>query len=103
MKHFDDRQLKRCSILVIIGVALVVPIASLYVLYCIPAADVLARLSAVVGFSAVFAACLAVFTRARSVEVFAATAAYVFLCGCAAALLQSRLPSFALMLPVSHV
>jgi hypothetical protein len=39
--------------------------------------DLLARLGAIVGFSAAFSLVLAVATKARPVEVFAATAAYV--------------------------
>jgi hypothetical protein len=53
------------------------PISSIVVLYFV--SSTLARLAIVVGFTGLFALCLALTKRARRVEVFATTSAYQFL------------------------
>jgi hypothetical protein len=61
----------------IVNVMLSTLLPSLAVLALYLINDPLARLGAIVGFSAAFSLVLAIFTKARPVEVFAATAAYV--------------------------
>jgi len=53
--------------------ASLIPIASILILYFV--ANTLDRLAIAVAFTGMFAFCLAVMTRARRVEVFAATSA----------------------------
>lgn len=53
--------------------ASLIPIASILILYFV--ANTLDRLAIAVAFTGMFAFCLAVTTRARRVEVFAATSA----------------------------
>lgn len=50
-----------------------IPTAAISVLYYVH--DMVARLGAILAFSAVFSLALAVFTKAKKVEIFAATAA----------------------------
>ena len=58
-----------------IGITLgtLIPTASIFVLYYVN--DMVARLLAILAFSALFSIALAVFTKAKKVEIFAATAA----------------------------
>lgn len=59
----------------IVGITLgtLIPTAAIFVLYYVH--DMVARLGAILAFSALFSLALAVFTKAKKVEIFAATAA----------------------------
>ncbi|SLM38568.1 hypothetical protein LPUS_08827 [Lasallia pustulata] len=60
----------------IVGITLgtLIPTAAIFVLYYVH--DMVARLGAILAFSALFSLALAVFTKAKKVEIFAATAAF---------------------------
>lgn len=59
----------------IVGISLgtLIPAAAIFVLYYVH--DMVARLGAILAFSALFSLALALFTKAKKVEIFAATAA----------------------------
>jgi len=60
-----------------VGVVLasVIPAASIFTLYFVN--NMIDRLGVLLAYSGLFSICLAIFTTARRVEIFAATAAYV--------------------------
>jgi len=58
-------------------VASLLPAISILALYFIH--NMLARLGAIMAFSALFSFTLAIFTTAKRIEIFAATAAYVLI------------------------
>ena len=63
----------------LIGVLLAscIPAASIFTLYFVE--DMVDRLGIIVAYSAIFSICLGLFTTARRVEIFGATAAYASL------------------------
>ncbi|KAB8754758.1 hypothetical protein FH972_026549 [Carpinus fangiana] len=71
---FHDARLHAISHIIGTLIASLLPAACIFALYFID--HVLARLGAIMGFSALFSFTLAIFTRARPVEIFAATAAF---------------------------
>ena len=76
----------------LVGVILasIIPAASIFTLYFV--SDMVDRLGILLAFSALFSICLALFTTARRIEIFAATAAYVLLLSllCLSGLLDKR-------------
>ncbi len=84
--HYKESSLKAVSHMCGILFAATVPAASIFALYYIR--DMVARLGAILAFSTLFSICLAIFTTARRVEIFAATAAYAFMFALAALLLH---------------
>lgn len=88
LTEWNDKKLRRYTGLFVVLISYAIPAGALFALYFIPMNQMVARLGAVVGFSAVFSVCLKLFTRARPIEVFAAVAAYVFLFGIIAVLLS---------------
>lgn len=75
--HYGKTGFKRMARIVNIMLSTLLPSLAIIALYLVK--DPLSRLGAIVGFSATFSLVLAIFTKARPVEVFAATAAYGFL------------------------
>ena len=71
--HYGKMGFKRMARTLNRMLSALLPSLSVLALYLINSP--LARLGAIVGFSAVFSLVLTVFTKARPVEVFAATAA----------------------------
>lgn len=80
LSHYEDLRLNAISHFVGTMIASLLPAISIFVLYFVH--NMLARLGAIMAFSALFSFTLAVFTTAKRIEIFAATAAYVavFLC-----------------------
>jgi len=72
--HYRDSNLKVISHLVGVILASLIPAASIFTLYYVT--HMVARLGIILAFSALFSICLALFTTARRVEIFGATAAY---------------------------
>jgi hypothetical protein len=70
---YDERRIERVMDILVTVLASLIPIASILILYFV--ANTLDRLAIAVAFTGMFAFCLAVMTRARRVEVFAATSA----------------------------
>jgi hypothetical protein len=83
--NYEKASIKAVSHILGILFAAAIPAASIFTLYYIH--DMVKRLGAILAFSALFSICLAVFTTARRVEIFAATAAYAFVFALAASLL----------------
>ena len=75
MVEWNDKSYKKMARVVIVIISTLFPTVAVLSLYLVK--DMVARLGAVLGFSALFSIVLAVFTNARPVEIFAATAAYV--------------------------
>ncbi|KAK5167867.1 hypothetical protein LTR04_007120 [Oleoguttula sp. CCFEE 6159] len=75
LTHYKDTHLNAVSHFVGTLLASLLPAISIFVLYFVQ--NMLARLGAIMAFSALFAFTLAVFTKATRIEIFAATAAYV--------------------------
>jgi hypothetical protein len=73
LTEYDDAKLTAITDFISVVVATMLPTASIFVLYSVT--NMLARLGVIMAFSVVFSATLSVFTRARKIEVFAATAA----------------------------
>ncbi|TKA79572.1 hypothetical protein B0A49_02999 [Cryomyces minteri] len=74
LTHYKDTHLNAVSHFVGALLASLLPAISIIVLYFVQ--NMLARLGAIMAFSAVFAFTLAVFTKATRIEIFAATAAF---------------------------
>jgi hypothetical protein len=74
--HYSESSLKKVAHILGILFASTIPAASIFTLYYVH--DMVARLGAILAFSTLFSICLAVFTTARRVEIFGATAAYAF-------------------------
>ncbi|PMD29525.1 hypothetical protein L207DRAFT_538709 [Hyaloscypha variabilis F] len=55
-------------------IACLLPLSSIIILYCV--SSLLVRLGIVIAYVVVFSACLALFTRARRVEIFAGVAGF---------------------------
>jgi len=72
--HYEDDKVINFVQVLSTVIASILPISSIVVLYFVP--NTLTRLLIVVGFTGLFALCLALTTRARRVEVFAATSAF---------------------------
>ena len=72
--HYRKMHLRAVSHLVGVVLASVIPAASIFTLYYIQSP--VNRLICLLGYSALFSVCLALFTSARRVEIFAATAAF---------------------------
>jgi hypothetical protein len=73
--HYRKGNVRAVSHLVGILLASLIPAASIFTLYFVP--HMTDRLGVILAYSALFSICLGVFTTARRVEIFAATAAYV--------------------------
>jgi len=71
--EYKDSTISAAARVLKITLAAIISPASIFVLYFVT--NILARLGIITGFCAVFSLILAVFTRARTVEIFAATAA----------------------------
>jgi hypothetical protein len=71
--HYSKAGFKRMARTLNVLLSALLPSLGVLGLYLIK--DPLSRLGAIVGFSAVFSLVLALFTKARLVEIFAATAA----------------------------
>jgi hypothetical protein len=71
--HYGKAGFKRMARIANVMLSTLLPSLAVLALYMIH--DPLSRLGAIVGFSAAFSLVLAFFTKARPVEVFAATAA----------------------------
>jgi Family of unknown function (DUF6594) len=71
--RYEERKIERVMDILVTVLASLIPIASIIVLYFV--GSTLDRLAITVAFTGLFAFCLAVTTRARRVEVFAATSA----------------------------
>ncbi len=74
MYHYRKLHLRAVSHLVGVMLASVIPAASIFTLYFIQ--HPVDRLLVLLAYSALFSVCLALFTSARRVEIFAATAAF---------------------------
>ena len=72
--HYRKRHLRAVSHLFGVVLASVIPAASIFTLYYV--VRPVDRLIVLLGYSALFSVCLALFTNARRVEIFAATAAF---------------------------
>ncbi|KAN0119645.1 hypothetical protein V8E51_001853 [Hyaloscypha variabilis] len=72
--HYEDRKVERVVDILVTVLASLIPIASILILYFV--ANTLDRLAITVAFTGIFAFSLTVTTRARRVEVFAATSAF---------------------------
>jgi hypothetical protein len=72
--HYRKLHLRAFSHLIGVILASVIPAASIFTLYFVP--HPVDRLVVLLGFSVLFSVCLALFTSARRVEVFSATAAF---------------------------
>lgn len=73
--HYRKGNIRAISHLVGILLASMIPAASIFTLYYVP--HMTDRLGVILAYSALFSICLGVFTTARRVEIFGATAAYV--------------------------
>jgi len=71
--QYEEKKIERTVDILVTVLASLIPIASILILYFV--ANTLHRLAITVAFTGIFAFCLAVTTRARRVEVFAATSA----------------------------
>ncbi|KAF7514121.1 hypothetical protein GJ744_004446 [Endocarpon pusillum] len=72
--HYRKGNVRAVSHLVGILLASLIPAASIFTLYFVP--HMTDRLGVIVAYTALFSICLGVFTTARRVEIFAATAAF---------------------------
>ena len=75
--HYKKSNLRFCSHLIGVLLASCVPAAAIYTLYFVQ--SMIDRLGVIVAYSAIFSICLGLFTTARRVEIFGATAAYASL------------------------
>jgi hypothetical protein len=75
MYHYRKTRLRAVSHLIGVLLASCIPAASIFTLYYVH--NMVDRLGIILVFSAIFSICLALFTTARRVEIFGATAAYV--------------------------
>jgi len=75
--HYRKTHLRGISHLIGILLASCIPAASIFTLYFVQ--SMIDRLGVIVAYSAIFSICLGVFTTARRVEIFGATAAYASL------------------------
>ena len=73
--EYPDRRLNRATEVVSITLSALLPTTSIVVLNYIPAKPDIGRLAFILGFSGVFTLCLALFTEARRIEIFAAATA----------------------------
>lgn len=74
MVHYRKLHLRAVSHLIGVVLASVIPAASIFTLYFVQ--NPINRLVVLLAYSALFSVCLALFTSARRVEIFAATAAF---------------------------
>ncbi|MCJ1364618.1 hypothetical protein MMC16_003731 [Acarospora aff. strigata] len=74
IRNYDNSTLLALADVVCTVCACLIPISSIVVLYLVK--NVLTRLGLVAGFTALFSFTLAIVTKARRIEVFAATAAF---------------------------
>lgn len=72
--HYKDSTLSGITRILTILVSSLLPSASIFILYFVD--SLIDRLGVIMGFSVLFSISLAVFTSARRVEIFAATAAF---------------------------
>lgn len=72
--HYRKGNVRAISHLVGILLASLIPAASIFTLYFVP--HMTDRLGVILAYSALFSICLGLFTTARRVEIFAATAAF---------------------------
>ena len=75
MYYYPDWRLNRATEVVSIVVSSLLPTASIVALNYIPPSPAIARLSFILVFSGFFTLCLALFTEARRIEIFAAAVA----------------------------
>jgi len=75
--HYRKTHLRGISHLVGVLLASCIPAASIFTLYYVH--SMVDRLGVIVAYSAIFSICLGLFTTARRVEIFGATAAYASL------------------------
>ena len=75
--HYKKGNVRAISHLIGILLASLIPAASIFTLYYVKTME--DRLGVILAYSAIFSICLGIFTAARRVEIFAATAAYVSL------------------------
>ncbi|KAI9716455.1 MAG: hypothetical protein M1812_005350 [Candelaria pacifica] len=73
LANYQDTHMMTAANVISTILAAMLPTVCIFVLYFVKSP--LARLGAIMGFSAAFSSTLAIFTKARRVEVFAATAA----------------------------
>ena len=73
LAYFDDSKLNAVAHFLGTFIASMLPAMAIFVLYFVP--DLLDRLWIILAFSALFSFTLAIFTKAKRVEIFAATAA----------------------------
>ncbi|KAH0840788.1 hypothetical protein FOPE_05905 [Fonsecaea pedrosoi] len=73
--NYRKTHVRALSHLVGVVLASAIPAASIFTLYFVN--NMVDRLGVLLAYSALFSICLAIFTTARRVEIFAATAAYV--------------------------
>ncbi len=71
--RYEERKIERAVDILVTVLASLIPIVSILILYSV--GNTLDRLAIAVAFTGLFSFCLAVTTKARRVEVFAATSA----------------------------
>ena len=76
LTEYKESKITFAASIIVISVAAMLPAISIFALYLVH--SMVVRLGVITVFSGLFSASLAVFTRARKVEVFAATAALAF-------------------------
>ena len=85
LQHYKDSKINAIAHFIGTFVASMLPAASIFVLYFVP--NMVDRLCIILALSALFSFSLAIFTQAKRVEIFAATAAYVVVVLCIATFL----------------
>ena len=71
--HYDEETLLRINTIIVSVISSALPVLAIVVLYLINTTP--GRIGAMVAFTVVFAFCLAAFTDARRLEIFASTSA----------------------------
>lgn len=74
--HYSDNTLSRLGTLLGTMCASTLPVLAIVALYCIQSMG--ARLAAIAVFTSMFSALLGLFSNSRSIEIFAATAGFVY-------------------------
>jgi hypothetical protein len=73
LAEYKESRISFVASVIVISVAAMLPAISIFALYLV--SSMVMRLGVITAFSGLFSASLAVFTRARKIEIFAATAA----------------------------
>ena len=74
LTEYKESRLAFAASTVVVSIAAMLPAISIFALYLIE--SMVVRLGVITIFSGVFSASLAIFTRSRKIEIFAATAAF---------------------------